>query len=414
MRDNSILVKKMKIKVLLNEPYMGMTSGLPTRYIGMIKELYKSHTLYIFAPGNTDLLRKTFPDAIVCNSTDDRPLKKHFSVINFLNSFLFPKKNTIFLPMCDFYQEFSRVVNNDTNIYDLIYYFSLSSYIFCNKSSNNVPEICDLCDSLLRHFIANFKNSRQLKKRIVSAADILYLKRIKKKFVKKSVKLVVTTEKDACYIRRNLTSNIIEAIPNGIDTPEITVNNELFLKKWNSKEILFCGSLNYSPNIDTIRYILQNMWGPLKDKLPDVVLNIVGRDPDATLLEFAKSFQNVKVHSNVPDVFKYYNDAKLLLSPLFSGGGIKNKILEALCTATPVITNREGATGVDLLSGEHGIIRETDTDLIDATVALMTTDLSEYTKYSKNCFELAQKYSWNEIGKRLENGYNLIGTSDKC
>jgi glycosyltransferase involved in cell wall biosynthesis len=394
--------EKMKIKVILSEPYNGMTSGLPTRYIGMIRQLYARHTLHIFAPGNTELLTAEFPNGVICRSSAEQPTKKKFTTLNFFRSLLFPEKNEIFLPMCDYYPEFSEIVNKDYDKYDHIYYFSLSAYLFYHFNPHHIEETCDLCDSLLRHFIANFRNSKQIKRKIVALADMLYLARIKKKYICKKVTLTVTTEKDAVYIMRSIRDNRVFAVPNGIIIPEIKFDDEYLSKKWNSKEILFCGSLNYSPNVDTITYILQTLWAQLKKRLPDVVLNIVGRDPNETLLQMINGFKDVHVYRNVPDVFTYYSSAKIILSPLFSGGGIKNKILEALCTATPIVTNREGATGIALTSGDHGLIRETENELVEAVVQLMTANSLEYSQIAMNCLELSKKYTWDEIGKQLE------------
>lgn len=393
----------MKIKVILSEPYKGMISGAPTRYIGIMKELNKNHELYIFAPGNTELLRQIFPDAMVCKSTEDKPQKKHFTVFKYFLSIIFPEKSNILFPMFNFFQDFSELVNNQQSSFDLIFYFGLGAYVFYNnKNLNNSPQICDLCDSMLRHLTATSKNCHDFKSKFINTTDIFYIKRIKKKFVNKSVKLIVTTNKDAIFIRKSLKSNSVYVLPNGIYVPKIKLNNDYLSRKWSSKEIIFCGSLNYLPNINSIIHILNNIWLSLHSKLPGLKFSIVGRDPDTTLLQYIKSFNNVNIYSNVPDVFTYYQKAKLLLSPMFLGGGIKNKILEALCTATPIITNKEGAIGVDIVSGIHGTICETNSELIDAIFNMITISLADYKVYANKCFELAQKYSWTEIGKQLE------------
>jgi glycosyltransferase involved in cell wall biosynthesis len=393
----------MKIKVILSEPYKGMTSGAPTRYIGMLSQLYKNHSLHIFAPGNTELLVSTFPNAFVCKATSNKNQKKNFSAFNFFWSLLFPDRNVIFLPTFAYYPEFSEMVNSDYERYNHIYYFGLSSYLFYHFNPHHVNETCDLCDSLLRHFIANYRNSKGIRRGIVSIADMLYLRRIKQKFVPRNVNLIVTTEKDALYVRKNLKKNRVSAIPNGISVPEINFDNDYYSTKLNSNEILFCGSLNYSPNIDTINYILTTLWAQIKNRLPGVVFNIVGRDPDERLLQLVKGYNDVYVYMNVPDVFTYYRSAKVILSPLFSGGGIKNKILEALCTATPIVTNQEGATGIALKSGEHGFIKENEMDFINSVIQIMTAPNQEYIRTARNCLELAKKYTWDEIGNQLEN-----------
>ena len=87
----------MNILVVLDEPHIGMVSGWPTRYIGIISQLYKKHKLSIFAPGDTTLLKSVFPDADVCASTSiDNVVTSRFSLGKYIFSFFFPDRNNIF------------------------------------------------------------------------------------------------------------------------------------------------------------------------------------------------------------------------------------------------------------------------------------------------------------------------------
>lgn len=393
----------MNIKIILNEPYKGMTSGWPTRYIGLINELYKSNSLYIYAPGNTSLLKDTFPDAYVCSSSNEEHKKINFSAVKYFASIISPSKTDVFLPIFYYYPDFNSLLfrEQSTIRYDIIFYFGLSSYVYYHKLHPNVPKICDFCDSLLRHFLANIKNAKTFKTKIINYLDIIYLFRIKRKFIDNEVSIIGTTEKDISYIKKIIQRNNSFAIPNGIYIPEFQSSEKYFLNKWESKSILFCGSLNYQPNILAIRYILQELWSSLKSIYPDIQLNIVGRQPSADLLAFIKQFKDVNVHKDVPNIIEFYQSAKIALIPIFSGGGIKNKVLEALCTATPIVTNKEGAIGIDLESEKHGFIVEDRQHFIDTTSTILNADLETYSMWANNCFQLAQKYSWTEVGKKL-------------
>ena len=57
----------LKIRIVIGTEFRGMDSGWPVRYIGLMKELYKHHSLYIYAPGDTKLLQSYFPSASVSN-----------------------------------------------------------------------------------------------------------------------------------------------------------------------------------------------------------------------------------------------------------------------------------------------------------------------------------------------------------
>jgi hypothetical protein len=392
----------MHIKIVLPEPYVGMTSGAPTRYIGMINELYKRAHLSIFAPGNTGLLKQLFPNAIICGSTSSEPSVNKFSISVFLLSFLYPVRENVFLPMFDFFPEFDAILKDDAvrNNYDAVYYFGMSTAVYFSKYDRNVLKIADFCDSLLRHFKTNYKHAVTIKKKSMVLADIVYLYRVKKKFIKKDISIIITTEKDAACIKKIIPDNPIYSIPNGISIP-YTIDGDYLEKKWNSKEILFCGSLNYEPNVRSIEYILNNLWKEIRNRLPGVHLSIVGRDPSQRVIDVVAKHDGVTIYKNVPDVFEYYKTAKLILAPLFSGGGIKNKILESLTTATPVVTNREGAIGVDIKTEIHGLVKESPEELISATIKILTLEKQNYFEMAKKCSKLSEQYNWHHIGNLL-------------
>ena len=190
---------------------------------------------------------------------------------------------------------------------------SYNYYYYLNF--DNAPVICDFCDSGLRHLLTYLNNEKNLKKRITTYSDIAYLYRVKRKIVKHDVNILAATDKDAFYIKKILKKNRVFAVVNGIETDKITFDENYCLTKWKSRKILFCGSLDYEPNIITIRYILEELWIPLKDVCPDIELEIVGRNLSKDFADFIAQFKDVLVFADVPDVFKYYKAAKLVLSP---------------------------------------------------------------------------------------------------
>ncbi len=400
----------MHIKVILSEPFKGMVSGLPTRYIGMINELYRRFQLSIFAPGDTSLLKSTFPNAKVCKSTASNCRKKKVTILNYFGTLFFPQRKTVFLPLFDYYPDFDQLLKKDSKAfkYDLVYYIGFCAYVYYCVHDKKTPKIGDFCDSLLRHFLANVKNASSFRKKIIAYLDIAYLYRIKRKFIKDDITIMAATEKDALYIQKITRKSSVCAIPNGINIVKIDYDGADLFNRWKSDKILFCGSLDYEPNIRSIRYVMQELWQPLKELCPEAKFEIVGRNPDLALLNFLTKYKDVNVYKDVPDIFQYYKSAKLILAPMFSGGGIKNKILDALSTATPIVTNSEGAIGIELESGIHGFIKEGKADLMSATETILKAKIESYRTWVLNCFSLSQKYSWGKIGDRLSDNVKSL------
>lgn len=121
----------------------------------------------------------------------------------------------------------------------------------------------------------------------------------------------------------------------------------------NPYEILFLGSLDWRPNLDAVKLLLENVFPSVRERVPGARLTIVGRNPPSRLRARLRNECAVTLHHDVPDVRPYLLRAGMLVVPLRIGGGSRLKILEALATGTPVVSSKVGAEGLDLIPGEH-------------------------------------------------------------
>ncbi|ETP72236.1 hypothetical protein UYO_1760 [Lachnospiraceae bacterium JC7] len=106
------------------------------------------------------------------------------------------------------------------------------------------------------------------------------------------------------------------------------------------KVILFVGK-NYYPNLNGIRWFI-------KEVLPRVDVKcqlwIVGRGLEFLRPEILEP--RVKVIGGVESLDEYYKKANLVITPLFEGGGMKLKTLEALSYGKRVLGTKESFIGV--------------------------------------------------------------------
>lgn len=406
-----VRIEVMKIKVVLDSCFRGMISGWPTRYIGLITELYANHELHIFAPGNTTLFKSYFPAANVCKSTSDKYNVNKLSLYKYALSFISPKKLEIYLPEFHFYPEFYQLLQLDKTEYELVIYFGLSSYVFYYNNDRSIPKICDVCDSALRHRDSHRTVTDNWKLKVVNTIDMYYIKRIKKKYIDKDLVITAITDLDVAYIKNVLKNNNIVAIANGVSAPKYKVSENLIDQKILMNQVLFCGSLDYAPNIYSLMYILNEIWPILQNTFPELHFHIVGRNPITKLLDKVNSSERVHLFKNVPDVFLYYKTARLFLSPMFNGGGMKNKILEAFISGTPVVTNREGMVGIEMENGVQGYLGESVNEFVNGAEMILRSDRETYRKMVYSCETLGAKYSWKSSADALE---RIIKSVSKC
>lgn len=116
----------------------------------------------------------------------------------------------------------------------------------------------------------------------------------------------------------------------------------------NEKVFLFNGTLNYQPNLDAVKGIL-NVINPtfIKSVIPyKIIICGKGLPPDMhNLNEYSN--ENIIYAGFVEDIGEYFNGSDVFINPVLDGGGIKTKLVEALAGNLDVVSYRSGAIGVD-------------------------------------------------------------------
>lgn len=116
-----------------------------------------------------------------------------------------------------------------------------------------------------------------------------------------------------------------------------------------SRYALFVGS-DFPPNIEALRF-LNDLVAP---KLTHTKIVAVGNG----LEKYRSEFPRIKVNGRVDKIAPYYKNATAVLAPLFSGGGMKVKIAEALMFNRGVVASTFGAIGYENV--EHPVIQIID------------------------------------------------------
>ncbi len=188
--------------------------------------------------------------------------------------------------------------------------------------------------------------------------------------------------------------------------------NDLFIKMdpstaGDKKKLLFVGS-KYAPNIEGIRWFYKNVVPYLNDKCE---INIVGRGTEFLSVEFTD--EKVSVLGTVDDIFKYYYEADVFIAPLFSGGGMKAKSIEAISLGKCFVGNDESLAGFweetdEKIRGKYIFKCDDAQDWIDTLNDLTNKSICKFNpevyqlfidKFSYNC----TKKAFEEIlSKRME------------
>lgn len=139
------------------------------------------------------------------------------------------------------------------------------------------------------------------------------------------------------------------------------------------KDVLFVGSFAHRPNQDGMRWFLREVWPDLSARHPEARLRVVGIGPWQNLETEFPGLDRVEYVGTVDDIAAEYLKARLVVSPIFDGGGSKIKVIEACAYARPVVASTHSIRGF----GQEIEAKLLHADRPDAYMDLCSTVLTD-------------------------------------
>lgn len=137
----------------------------------------------------------------------------------------------------------------------------------------------------------------------------------------------------------------------GLDKPAITIPTGLNLEEYPYSElpgnpsVFFIGALDWLPNQEGLEWFLDYVLEPLRMEVPEAVFHVAGRNAPHSF-EKRLAAKGVIYHGEVEDSRAFMMSYRIMVAPLFTGSGIRIKILESMALGRPVITTPIGIEGI--------------------------------------------------------------------
>jgi sugar transferase (PEP-CTERM/EpsH1 system associated) len=144
--------------------------------------------------------------------------------------------------------------------------------------------------------------------------------------------LVVTDHERAAF-RAIAPEADVHVIPNGVDVASFRPA----AAPTEQPKVVFCGVMNYEPNVEAARWFSEQVWPRVIAQRPDARLSIVGSRPTNTVVSLARRDPTIDVTGHVPQVQPYLWDAAIAVAPLLTARGVQNKVLEAVAAGLPTV-----------------------------------------------------------------------------
>lgn len=163
------------------------------------------------------------------------------------------------------------------------------------------------------------------------------------------------------------------------------------------KKLMYVGFLGWEPNTQGLLWFIDCVWPQLLVRHPDLLFDIVGKNPDQRLQLAASRHEGITLKGFVPDLQDIYRNSRVSVAPLLFGSGMKVKVLDAMARGMPTVTTSVGAEGIDLEDGKHLLVANQPGTMTECIHRLLT-DQQLWQHLQRNSRALIhERYTWRQL-----------------
>ena len=208
---------------------------------------------------------------------------------------------------------------------------------------------------------------------------------------------------DAEVVRELAPGLPVHVTPNGVDA---TFFSPLDLPE-QPDTVVFTGAMSFPPNVTAVLHYYQNILPLIRKQRPEVRLIVAGRDPAPAIAALAND-PFVTVTGYVDDIRPWLAGACVMICPMTSGSGIKNKVLEAMAMARPVVATTLGMEALEVTSGRELVVADQPADFAAAVLRLLG-DTDERQRIGAAARELVlRRYTWDACAASYDAIYGQL------
>lgn len=273
--------------------------------------------------------------------------------------------------------------------------------------NNVVPKIRELCPTA---------------RIVMNGADLHYLRLLRKGLADGDAEGIAEARKvrvrefeamrsvDAVVSYNDVEMAVIEAMSEGevraLKCPWVLDFPKAVAPRSDRKGLSFFGGFQHHPNVEGLRWFVDQVMEPLNEVHPDLELSIYGSrmGKDVRALESP----TIRPIGYVEAVDGAYDPHLVFVAPLLSGAGIKGKVLNALARGIPCVLSPLAAEGIGLRHGHDCLIAETPDAWVEA-ISRLVDDETLWTQVRDNALNLArERFGFDTAREQMRRVFEAI------
>jgi glycosyltransferase involved in cell wall biosynthesis len=232
------------------------------------------------------------------------------------------------------------------------------------------------------------------------------LERFERRVVHGSRLVLAVSEHDANQLLALAGQACVAVVPNGIEVAAYSFHPP---SANDAPNILFLGKLDYRPNAEALRWLLQHVLPRVFDSVAGARLFAVGANPPRWLIEAGQHDPRVAVTGYVVDERPYLERCVALVLPLRIAAGSRLKALVAMASGLPIVSTPMGMEGLEAEPGRDFVLADSAEEWSDALSGLLLS-IERRQQLADHGRQLVERaYDWAAIRPALLAAYARLG-----
>jgi glycosyltransferase involved in cell wall biosynthesis len=219
------------------------------------------------------------------------------------------------------------------------------------------------------------------------------IKKVEKNILNEFDAIVPISSSDLNWFRaEGLSKPALITVP-GYDPEEVRICSVTTPDK-----VFFIGALDWLPNINGLNWFIKQVWPMIVDRIPCAEFIIAGRNASEKTIANLKG-HNIIFKGEVESSSEFIKDKTIMAVPLFSGSGIRMKIIEGMSLGKCIVATPLAAEGLDYENKKNIFIAAGVSDFSDCIIELITNQ------------DIRRETGENAI-KKVRKNYNILASSE--
>ncbi|MCG8411534.1 MAG: glycosyltransferase family 4 protein [Bacteroidales bacterium] len=196
----------------------------------------------------------------------------------------------------------------------------------------------------------NVCETKSILKKIYFKSLANRLRKLENKLLNKYDYIIPISDQDKQTFVELGNNKPIKTIPFGLDVDLFANYKQL---PNDNASLVYIGALDWIPNQQGLIWFINEVLPLIKKEIPNIQLNVGGRNAPEWFKTKLTETQNVNFCGELEDAYRFMQSSNLMVVPLFSGSGMRVKIIEGMALRKTIVATDIAAEGIDCQNKEN-------------------------------------------------------------